>query len=803
VSRNAEDLLEFPRLREIVAGRATCAPGRRAILALSPRSDRAALASEFELIREAVEYLRAGSELGFGSLAHPEGWLERLGVPSSVLSAAELLDAASLLDTATNLRLTFRGVSEKYPRLAERAAAVADLRSLAAAIRKAVLPNGEVSDNASPALKKIRAASAQTREKIQKSLEALLRSRGGEAGHDYVTLRNDRFVIPVRASERRAVPGVIHGASATGQTVFVEPLETIDLNNRLVQLSEDEAAEIARILAELSEQLRLERGPLVFMAERIADFDSIFARGRFARDFDAVMPEFTSEIAIRLKDARNPVLEDTLRPQGRKVVPITLDLGGPAGTVMVISGPNTGGKTVALKTLGLAALAGQSGIPVASDHAELPILDAVLADIGDEQSITADLSTFSAHVLNLKAMLERATPRTLVLVDEMGTGTAPEEGAALAVALLEEFRQRGSLTLATTHHDRLKSYASATPGVINAAVEFDEVHLRPTYRLLFGVPGVSSGIEIARRLGLPETVIERARAGLSPETLEARELIAYLHRSRDEVEALKNQARAEIDSLEAERRALRTEWVERQKKRIAELEKNFGETVKKLEADMSRLAADVQDRKLRTEIEKSAGRKFGKLEASARSDADAAVLETLSNSQADLGVSEGPTRPPTAEELAEGMRIRVRGFNQPVVLRRVDGGSADVEAGAMRMKVPLADILGVEAQTARSARPSAANRGIRVQAQPADEPSAEEINVIGCTVEQAIERVDKFIDSAALANLLQVRIIHGHGTGALRRGLAEFLRTHPLVERIHAEAEDRGGTAITVAELKT
>jgi DNA mismatch repair protein MutS2 len=802
VSRTGEELLEFPRLREIVARRTTCAPGHRAVIALEPRNSAEALTSEFDLIREAVEYLRAGSELGFGSLADPDGWLERLGVPASVLSAAELLDAASLLDTSANLRLTLRGAEDKFPKLAERAAALADLRTLAAAIRRAVLPNGEISDNASPGLKKIRTSSAQTREKIQKSLASILRGRSSEPGHDYVTLRNDRFVIPVRASERRAVPGVIHAASATGQTVFVEPLETIDLNNRLVQLSEEEAAEIARILSELTDHLRLDRGPLAFTAERIADFDSVFARARFAREFDAVMPKFTSEIVIRLKDARNPVLEDTLRPQSRKVVPITLDLGGSAGTVMVISGPNTGGKTVALKTLGLAALAGQSGIPVAADRAELPILDAVLADIGDEQSITADLSTFSAHMLNLKSMLERATPRTLVLVDEMGTGTAPEEGAALAVALLDEFRQRGSLTLATTHHDRLKSYASTTPSVINAAVEFNEEELRPTYRLLVGVPGVSSGIEIARRLGLPEAIVERARAGLSPETLEARELIAYLHRSRDEVESIRREARTELDALEAERRTLRTEWVDRQKKRIAELEKNFSETVKKLESEVARLAADIQERKLRAELEKSAGRKFGKLEANARGDADAAVLETLSSSQADLGAAAKTAAPPAPEQLAEGMRIRVRGFNQAVVLRRLDGSSAEVEAGAMRMKVALRDILGIEEQTAPALRSGAPNRGIRVQAQPTDEPSAEEINVIGCTVEQAVERVDKFIDSATLANLPQVRIIHGHGTGALRRGLGEFLRKHPLVDQIQFEAQERGGQAITVVQLK-
>lgn len=815
MSRSAADLLEFPRLREIVAGRATCAPGRRAILGLEPRFDAAILGDEFAWIRDAVAYLRAGSELGFGSLADPEGWLPALSVPASVLTAAQLLDAASLADTAAGLRATFRGDAAKFPRLAERASAIADLRSLSTSIRRAILPNGEISDNASPALKRIRASSAQTREKIQKSLEAILRARGDTAGHDYVTLRNERFVIPVSASERRAVPGVVHGASGTGQTVFIEPLETIDLNNRLVQLSEDEAAEIARILAELTDQLRIERGPLAFAAERIAEFDSVFARGRYAREFDCTMPEFIAEFAIRLKDARNPVLEASLKPQGRSVVPVTLALGGAAdgagnsctgsdslGRVMVISGPNTGGKTVALKTLGLSALAGQSGIPVAAERAELPILDAVLADIGDEQSITADLSTFSAHVLNLKSMLECATERTLVLVDELGTGTAPEEGAALAVALLEEFRKRGSLVLATTHHDRLKSYASTTPGVINAAVEFDEEELRPTYRLLVGVPGVSSGIEIARRLGLAEEIIERARSGLSPETREARELIAYLHRSREESDEIARRSRDELAALEAERRTLRTEWVERQRKRIAELEKNFAETVKKLEAEVAKLAADIQDRKLRAELEKSSGRKFGKMDAAAREDANAAVLETLAASQADLGVSADLGKPLSLDELTEGTRLRVRGMKQAVVLRRVDGRSAEVEAGPMRMKISLEEILGVEAPAAKSTRPVAATRGgISVQAQSTDEPSVEEINVIGCTVEEATARVDKFIDTAALNNQNRVRIIHGHGTGALRRGLAEFLRTHPLVAEIHAEAADRGGNAITVVEL--
>jgi DNA mismatch repair protein MutS2 len=801
MARSAEELLEFGRLREIVARNCTCAPGRRAIEELALRTDAESLRAEFALIREAISYLRSGAELGFGSLADPADWLARLALPASSLTAAEILDAASLMDTSAGLKQTLRLEAAKYPLLAERAAAIVDFRHIASQIHRAILPNGEISDDASPALKRIRASIGQARENIQQTLEKILRSREDAAREDYVTLRNDRFVIPLRAADRRAVPGVVHGASATGQTLFVEPLETIEMNNRIVQLAEDEAAEIARILEEFTELLRAERGALEFAANAIAHLDSIFARARYAREFDACMPEFSEGNHLRLANARNPVLEDNLRRKSRAIVAMSLELGGEK-TVMVISGPNTGGKTVALKTTGLAALAGQSAIPVAAESAELPLFDCVLADIGDEQSIAADLSTFSAHILNIKSMLERATARTLVLVDEMGTGTAPEEGAALAVALLEEFRARGCLTLATTHHDRLKSYASTTPGIVNAAVEFDEENLRPTYRLLTGVPGVSSGIEIAKRLGLASRVIEHARAGLSPETRESRALIAYLHRSRDEIDQLQRQARDELRQLEAERRALQTEWVERQRTRISELEKQFAAATKRLENEVARLTAEIKDRKSRAQAEKLGARRMARIESDARSDVDAAVLETLSASQADLGALIEVPKPVPPEELAEGMRVRVRGMKEPVIFRRRDGAVAEIQAGPMRMKIPLADILGVESAAAPRPATTAAQRGITVSSTPADEPSASEINVIGNTVEEASRRVDKFIDAAALEGLPRVRIIHGHGTGALRRGLAEFLSAHPLVEKIYAEAEDRGGTAITIVDLK-
>jgi DNA mismatch repair protein MutS2 len=562
--------------------------------------------------------------------------------------------------------------------------------------------------------------------------------------------------------------------------------------------------------------LQLTRGPLLAAEQTIADLDSVFARGRFARDFDAASPDFSASGDLRLQDARHPVLEDKLKREGRAVVPMTLTLGG-AEKVLVISGHNTGGKTVALKTTGLAALSAQSGIPVAAQVAVLPLFDRVLVDIGDEQSIAADLSTFSAHMLNLKAMLESATPRSLVLADEMGTGTAPEEGAALAVALLDEFRTKNCIVLATTHHDRLKTYASTTPGVVNAAVEFDDVNLRPTYRLMVGVPGGSSGIAIAQRLGLALGIIERARSLLTPESREAADLIAYLHRSRDELDRMQQQMSAERHALEEERKKLRTEWVERQQKRIKELEAQFAEMQRRFEENAASVIEAVKERELRAALEKTARRKGQEVRSEAREALNAAVVQTISESQGDLGTASASPQALDAEALQPGTRIRVRGFSKPVIFRRLDGSSAEIEAGPLRMKVALDEITGIENSPQPASRGRSGVTGVSnpvgaglassastvtVTSHRGAAGSSDEINVIGLTVEQAIEFVDKFLDNAALASRTSVRIIHGHGTGALRRGLAEFLKTHPLVERAAFEAEDRGGKAVTVVNLR-
>jgi DNA mismatch repair protein MutS2 len=801
MSRPAEEVLEFDKLRELLRLRTTCAPGRRLVDSLEAVRNRQELEQAFALIREAREWLRLARELGFGGLADPQGWLERLESPESALEAPDFLDAASLLETTAWLRQQFREEAAKFPLLAARCASLADFKDLHAAIRRCILPNGEISDDASGTLRRIRASIQQTRDSIQKALKQILRARQAESSEDYVTLRNDRFVIPVRSEQRRNVQGVVHGASATGQTVFVEPFETVESNNQLVQLAEDEAAEIFRILKELTDRLRGMLGPLQTAASSIAELDGVFARARFARDFDACMPEFSDQPELRLEAARHPVLEDKLRKENRAIVPMSLALGGEE-RLLVISGPNTGGKTVALKTTGLAVLAAQSGIPVAAQRAALSLFDHVLVDIGDEQSIAADLSTFSSHMLNLKSMLREATPNSLVLVDEMGTGTAPEEGAALAVALLDAFQKKHCFVMATTHHDRLKTFASTAPGVVNAAVEFDEVNLRPTYRLMVGVPGGSSGIAIAKRLELPDSIIQHARSLLAPETKEAADLIAYLHRSRDELDRLRAQMAEERHALEQERAKLRNEWVDRQKQRIADLEQKFAEMQKRFEENVASVVEAVKERELRAQVEKTARRKMQDARGGAKEELNAAVVQTISESQQDLGLKTDALDKVNASQLQPGVKIRVRGFNKPVILRRMDGPSAEIEAGPLRMKVAVEEITAIESEGKQPVLPSK-GQNIRVTSQSSGEGDLGELNVIGLTVEQASERVDKFLDGAALANRNRVRIITGHGTGALRKGLGEFLKTHPLVESTAFETEERGGKAITVVDLRS
>jgi DNA mismatch repair protein MutS2 len=687
MSRSAQDVLEFDKLRELLRLRTTCAPGKRAIEALAFSHDRAALDAVFAAIREAREWLRGGGDLGFGGLLDPEGWLAKLQVPARA-GARRILQAASLMETAGWVRQEFREQAVKFPLLTARAGALADFRDALAAIRRCILPNKDISDDASPALRRIRASILQTRDSIQKTLRQILRDRT-TGGEDYVTLRNDRFVIPVRSENRRSVQGVVHGSSGTGQTVFLEPFETVEVNNQLVQLSQDEATEILRILRELTERLQAICGPLAATAETIAELD------RFSR---AICPRFRRHIARIFRNWRlafagcapSRTRRQTEAPRpGRR--PLTLNSAARKKSWSSAAQTPAANRGVEDHWTSHPGTMWNTGCGAA---AVLPLFDHVLVDIGDEQSITADLPHFSTYAQS--EIHARIGDTAIARARRRNGHRHRARRAPLWPSPARRICAKNCIVLATTHHDRLKTYASTTPGVVNAAVEFDDVNLRPTYRLMVGVPGGSSGIAIAQRLGLAHGIIERARSLLTPESREAADLIAYLHRSRDELDRMQSQMSAERHALEEERKKLRTEWVDRQQKRIKELEAQFAEMQKRFDDNMARVIEAVKERELRSSLEKTARRKGQEVRSEAREELNAAVVQAIANSQADLGATASSPEAVRAESLQPGTRIRVRGFTKPVIFRRLDGSSAEIEAGPLRMKVAIDEIVAIE-----------------------------------------------------------------------------------------------------------
>ena len=457
----------------------------------------------------------------FNDIALLSQALEKLSVAGSSLEIAEIEAIQSFLSQVEGLRLRWKEEREKFPKLAQTGQRLPDLRDLAKHLGRAI-HNGEVDEKYSPELARIRRALAASRSRLTEKLESIVRSPAyaSQLQEQLVTIRNGRFVIPVRSDQKRGVEGIIHGSSSSGATVFMEPLAVLEMNNELVRLQEEERYEIARILAEMTDLIQARAGPIEFARSLATYLELVFAKARFGRDFDCVRPSFSRGPLLSLIKARHPLLEDNLKREGASVSPVSLDMDS-TRTVLVISGPNAGGKTVVLKTVGLLALMAQSGIPVPSEEAALPIFDRVLADIGDQQSITNHLSTFSAHVLAIKSMVESATARSLILMDEIGSSTEPGEGAALARAVLEQFREIGALTIATTHYNRLKLYAETTAGVANAAMEFNEITLEPTYRLIHGLAGASSGLKIAERLQLPAKVLQKATGFLDTADVEA------------------------------------------------------------------------------------------------------------------------------------------------------------------------------------------------------------------------------------------------------------------------------------------
>ncbi len=785
---HAESVLEFGALRALLERYVRSALGRAELAQISPVADRAAIEAELADTAEAIAYLSAALQpqpahrgaairVRFDDIADPGTSVASLRIEGATLEAHEIFELARLLDLAAEARSILVASREKFPRLASHASAIADLRELASDLRGKILPDGTVADHASVALARLRRDAEKQRHLIQASLERFLRAHreDGTLQEDFVTIRNDRFVVPVVSGRERRVEGVIHGASGSGHTLFVEPLETIDLNNELVRVREEELREVHRILREFTARLRQHSGEIAGTTAALGRLELLFAKAEFALDFRCTVPRLSPEGARRLVllAARHPLLEDILRPQKKPVIPVSLALDEQERTLL-ISGPNTGGKTVALKTVGLLALMTHAGLPVPAVEAEFPLFDRVLADIGDHQSIQESLSSFSAHILAMRSMLESATPDSLLLVDELGRATDPEEGGALGVVLLDAFRRRGAFTLASTHLMAMKVYGASTPGVRNGSMGFDDDTLEPTYVLRLGAPGKSAGLDIAGSLGLDAALIEAARARMTTAERDTSRFLAELNARLDSLEQERSQIAARAQALDARERSLEQAWERKYASKIGELEQRAGQ-----------LSAQFEQRAQET-IEELSQKARAKIAKTRREYHEAVQV-----------IVPAPAAPRL--KLEEGARIRLKGVRQPATVRRLlSSGLLEVDAGFLKMQVAESDVEEIlpasEAPASRS--------GISFHQGPSFDGSYREINVIGQRAEAACEQVDKLLDSAALAQVERVRIVHGHGMGILKRAIAELLKENPHVEKFYAAAQEQGGSGATIVELK-
>src|SRR5271165_3436072 len=561
--------LEFDSLRELLRGYTSSPLGQARIAALSPTTDREWIQRQQTLTAEIREFRRVGGRFDFHGLTEVSSPVEKSRIAGVALETTEIRDVIQLVDRAAEWREISlhppAAMRSEWQEVHTLSAQIVDFSEFLRYFRNKIQPDGTLEDKASPELARIRREIEKQRRSIQESLQGYLRrlSEGGATQDELITIRGERFVIPVKVEQKRRVQGVVHGASSSGQTVFVEPLETIEQNNELVRLLDEELAEIHRILLEMTRRIGAESAPILGAVEVLTELELQFAKSRFAEDYNCVAVQLAgdhqgspgdkqdpcgdsrprlsgaSKARLLLHNARHPLLERNLKAKGASVVPVTIELEAPRRQ-LIITGPNTGGKTVALKTVGLLALMAQSGLPVPADRAELPVFDAVLADIGDYQSIEQNLSTFSAHVTNIDFISRTATANSLVLLDELGSATDPEEGAALAVAIASHFAGSpggiGCMTIISTHHTSLKVYAANTPGVVNASVGFDEATLQPTYELKVGVPGASAGINIAGRLGLNPTIIDSARSRLGTQARDVGQFLDKLHADLREAE---------------------------------------------------------------------------------------------------------------------------------------------------------------------------------------------------------------------------------------------------------------------------
>lgn len=792
MNRHALIVLQFPEALELVARFAATPLGAEAVRALTPSDAQAWVETELRRVDQMIGFLLRSD----GWLAAPipdlREPLRRLALPGSVWDGPTLLDARKLMETSRTSRRALLQHTDDYPLLAEIAGRLVKLEEEEEAIRRAIDDAGEVRDDASKELARLRREIRGARSKIVEKLEAYMASlpervRVPDAS---ISIRDGRYVIPVRREGRSEVGGIVHDESATGGTLFVEPPIAIEMMNRLRELELAEAREVQRILRELTDRLRPHREALGAALDALVALDCLFARARYALEHNGrrpkLLPPGTREYVV--VDGRHPLLLAGPDP----VVPFDLAL-EPQERTVLISGPNTGGKTVLLKAIGLISAMTQAGIiPPIGEGSRLPIFRDIFADIGDEQSIEASLSTFSAHLKNLREIVEEADEYSLVLIDEIGSGTDPAEGGALARAILVDLTRRGALTVATTHLGQLKMLAGAEPGVVNASLQFDSRELRPTYRLIKGVPGRSYGLAIARRLGFPDALLEMAESYLPQGEREVGQLLRELEeKERAMAEALAAAEAARAEAIELRRRVEEREHKVRQRERDAERRARQQARDLLLQAREQVEAAIREVREAASaspeELEEAARRARRRVEEAARRQAERTPEAGV------VGRAVGQTEPP-----AVGRRVRIVATGATGRVVELRDGRATVDTGGLRLQVPASglEVLPDEPEQEKpKSRPrSGAWSAPEVQASP-------EVDLRGLRVEEVDGRLISALDAAILADLPWIRIIHGKGTGAVRERVAELLREYPQVKSYRLGEPREGGSGVTIAEL--
>jgi DNA mismatch repair protein MutS2 len=787
--------LEFDRIVEAVAALALTPLGAAALAELSPSTDPKVVVAAQAATTETVRFLerhplfplRAGESLLDA--------LDALDVTGRPLEPLQLRMLAEFVDSVDQTRASVARAGADFPILRELVARVTAFKEEVEAVRRSIDPGGDVLDQASPELKRIRNELRQKRQRLRGTLEQFTRGSGAKYLQDEViTERNGRFVLMVRAEHRGSVPGIVHGSSTTGATLFLEPAATVEINNDIVELEDREREEIFRILLELTDRFRARPGDMAVSRDVARELDALQGRARYSSNVNGIEPEFTIDTSLHLKGARHPMLE--------RAVPVDVFL-DPPNRVLLITGPNTGGKTVALKTAGLLALMAQSGLHLPAVEARLPVFRCVFADIGDEQSIEASLSTFSSHITNLVAMDRDLQTPALVLLDEVGTGTDPNEGGALATAIVQHFRQRGALVIATTHFDSVKTWGIGTDGVAVAAFAFDPQNFAPTYRLLYGAPGRSLAIEMAQRLGMPHAVIAAARGYLSDDQ---KRLQAHLSRLDAQARALEG----DRVKLERERRAFNESNAEltRREKSLAEREEVFKKRLnERLDERLRQARREVDDvieqlkEKSEAIAEKASLRaaintgETGSARAEARAQIDR-IVEDLRHPAAQKSTSTSEVNVDRQPEV--GGKVTVGGLGLEGIVVSIDGNRAEIDVRGKRIQAKVKELRVIGGPPSQAA---VAKVRVNVDLKPR-EGLLSELNVIGMTVDQAVDRVSRFLDDTLVTDLHEVRIVHGHGTGQLRKGIQQFLKEHPQVQKYYAAPENQGGGGATIVELK-